>query len=187
MIKFHSLTHSAVARLRGSFCKARSIFPILALTAMLCLSHCENDNDNGGGGNTPTSCMPSPKTLLPATLTVGQWAGGLGRGFSSQGGSLSPDRFERKEVLYIIDNMGMEVTASDAPVALEISFQSDAGDAPEKWTTELGSDSLAFMDSRDLSVIHTSSRYQWQPPALDFVFVIGAMLPVKIIGNTCDD
>ena len=39
MIMSHSLTQP-IARLRGAFCKALSLFPILALTAILCLPSC---------------------------------------------------------------------------------------------------------------------------------------------------
>ena len=47
----HTAQHStAIARAgRLSAQKARSLFPILALTAVLCLPHCSSD-DNGGGG-----------------------------------------------------------------------------------------------------------------------------------------
>ena len=58
----HSLsTHSAIARLRGAFCKALSLFPILALTAILCLAHCSSDDNGGGsgsGGPTPDNTAP---------------------------------------------------------------------------------------------------------------------------------
>ena len=102
MLKFHfthSLTHSEVARAgRLSAQKAcsflgrlfkfhspqqewprnrtsgRLLFPILALTAILCLPHCTSD-DNGGGGSggnggpTDTDTDPSPLSAIYLWLT----------------------------------------------------------------------------------------------------------------------
>ena len=52
----------------------RPIFPILALTAILCLAHCSSDDNGGGNPPTPeTPCVPETE-LIDASMTVGYCA-----------------------------------------------------------------------------------------------------------------